>query len=261
MKFLVSCVGQNQNKHARNNIRLKFFSFKVKHFLLNGRVCLGIFSSCPLPKGTEITIPFEFQFEEYHSYMDCACRQEMCAVMKYNSKNQNQNHDAHAQKRLKPHEEDSNSNSLQKMSPLRVSLPNSHGLQVRNNSWRRLLFISLPREIRYQTIWWRSACWCFERWPFVLTNCLFVSWTIRNSPINWAVWRVFSYRETVILTSRTIRRSKPAKKAESRENWKCILNKSRKWRRKKNVNSRLRRIINKNKWALWANKRRHSITS
>ena len=106
----------------------------MKHFLLNGRVCLGIFSSCPLPKGAEITIPFEFEFEEYHSYMDCACRQEMCAVTKYNSKNQNQNHDAHAQKRLKPYEEDSNSNSQQKMSPLRVSLPNSQGLQVRNDS-------------------------------------------------------------------------------------------------------------------------------
>ncbi|KAK2571082.1 Inactive histone-lysine N-methyltransferase 2E [Acropora cervicornis] len=106
----------------------------VKHFLLNGRVCLGIFSSCPLPKGAEITIPFEFQFEEYHSYMDCACRQEMCAVMKYNSKNQNQNHDAHAQKRLKPYEEDSNSNSQQKMSPLRVSLPNSQGLQGDSDS-------------------------------------------------------------------------------------------------------------------------------
>lgn len=149
-------AGQNQNKHTRNNISLHFFSFKVKHFLLNGRVCLGIFSSCPLPKGAEITIPFEFQFEEYHSYMDCACRQEMCAVMKYNSKNQNQNHDAHAQKRLKPYEEDSNSNSQQKMSPLRVSLPNSQGLQVRNDSWRRLSFISFPRKIRSQRSEWRE---------------------------------------------------------------------------------------------------------
>ena len=107
------------------------FAFKVKHYWLNRRVCLGIFSSCPLPKGAEITIPFEFPFDEYRSSLDCPCRQEMCAVMKYNIKFQSQNHDGHAHKRLKPHDEDSNSGSVRKMSPLRVSLANSHGLQVR----------------------------------------------------------------------------------------------------------------------------------
>lgn len=112
------------------NVKLPFF-FKVKHFWLNERVCLGIFSSCPLPKGAEITIPFEFQFEEYHSILDCACAQDMCAVTKHNLKFQNQSHNGHAQKRFKPHDEDSNSGSHQKMSPLRVSFTNSQGVQVR----------------------------------------------------------------------------------------------------------------------------------
>ena len=99
--------------------------------MLSGRVCLGIFSSSPLPKGAEITIPFEFQFEEYNSYLDCACAQDMCGVMKYNLKFQNQNHDSHTQKRFKANDEDSNSGPHQKMSPLRVSLGNSQCLQVR----------------------------------------------------------------------------------------------------------------------------------
>ena len=106
-------------------------AFQVRHFMLSGRVCLGIFSSCPLPKGAEITIPFEFQYEEYHSNLDCACAQDMCAVMKYNLKFQNENHDSHTQKRFKAHDEDSNSEPHQKMSPLRVSLGNSQSLQVR----------------------------------------------------------------------------------------------------------------------------------
>lgn len=99
--------------------------------MLSGRLCLGIFSSSPLPRGAEITIPFEFQFEDYNSYLDCACSQDMCAVMKYNLKFQNQNHDSHTQKRYKAHDEDSNSGPHQKMSPLRVSLGNSQSLQVR----------------------------------------------------------------------------------------------------------------------------------
>ncbi|KAJ7377586.1 Histone-lysine N-methyltransferase 2E [Desmophyllum pertusum] len=107
---------------------------EVRHFMLSGRVCLGIFSSCPLPKGAEITIPFEFQYEEYHSNLDCACAQDMCAVMKYNLKFQNENHDSHTQKRFKAHDEDSNSEPHQKMSPLRVSLGNSQSLQGDSDS-------------------------------------------------------------------------------------------------------------------------------
>ena len=84
-----------------------------------------------MPKGAEITIPFEFQLGEYNSYLDCACAQDMCGVMKYNLKFQNQNHDSHTQKRYKANDEDSNSGPHQKMSPLRVSLGNSQGLQVR----------------------------------------------------------------------------------------------------------------------------------
>ncbi|KAL9959424.1 hypothetical protein ACROYT_G032747 [Oculina patagonica] len=106
----------------------------VKHFILGGRPCLGIFSSSPLPKGAEITIPFEFQFEEYNSYLDCACAMDMCAVMKYNLKFQNQNHDNHTQKRFKAHDDDSNSGPHQKMSPLRVSLGNSQSLQGDSDS-------------------------------------------------------------------------------------------------------------------------------
>ena len=118
------------------------FVFKVKHFVLNGRVCLGIFSSSPLPKGTEITIPFEFQLEEYHSYLDCACAQDTCTIMKYNLKFQSQNNNGHTHKGFKPPDEDSNSGSQQKMSPLRVSLANSHGLQVRKIG-NRLLYSSV----------------------------------------------------------------------------------------------------------------------
>ena len=91
---------------------------------------MGIFSSAPLPRGAEITIPFEFQFEEYRSNLDCACAQDSCAVMKHNLRFQNQIQDGHTQKRFKPHDEDSNSGSHQKMSPLGVSLANSHGMQV-----------------------------------------------------------------------------------------------------------------------------------
>ncbi|XP_015765686.1 PREDICTED: histone-lysine N-methyltransferase 2E-like [Acropora digitifera] len=57
----------NQNKDAQKIINFHSnctqMAGKVKHFRLNGRVCLGIFSSGPLPRGAEITIPFEFQFE------------------------------------------------------------------------------------------------------------------------------------------------------------------------------------------------------
>ncbi|XP_015765665.1 PREDICTED: serine-rich adhesin for platelets-like [Acropora digitifera] len=54
--------------------------------------------------------------------------------MKHNLRFQNEIQDGHTQKRFKPHDEDSNSGSHQKMSPLRVSLANSHGMQGDSDS-------------------------------------------------------------------------------------------------------------------------------
>ena len=106
-------------------------SSKVRHFFLSGKLCLGIFSASTIPSGSEITIPFEFGFDEYHSLIDCACAQDNCAVMKYNHKLQNQNHESNSQKRFKAHDDDSNSGPPQKLSPLGASLGNSQSLQVK----------------------------------------------------------------------------------------------------------------------------------
>ena len=106
-------------------------SSKVRHFFLSGKLCLGIFSASTIPSGSEITIPFEFGFDEYHSLIDCACAQDNCAAMKYNHKLQNQNHESNSQKRFKAHDDDSNSGPPQKLSPLGASLGNSQSLQVK----------------------------------------------------------------------------------------------------------------------------------
>lgn len=38
----------------------------------------------PLAKGTEVTLRFEFPFQEYRRQLECACAQDNCTVLKHN---------------------------------------------------------------------------------------------------------------------------------------------------------------------------------
>ena len=96
-------------------------------------VHLAIYSLCPLPKGAEITIAFEFSLEEYDSYLECACAQDTCIVAKYNTKYHESQTETNAARRLRARtNDDSNSSHQTKMSPLRSI--GSHSNQVRNRS-------------------------------------------------------------------------------------------------------------------------------
>nr|XP_058960412.1 inactive histone-lysine N-methyltransferase 2E-like isoform X1 [Pocillopora verrucosa] len=129
------CVdARTQGNDARFARRSCTPNSEVRHFFLSGKLCLGIFSASTIPSGSEITIPFEFGFDEYHSLIDCACAQDNCAAMKYNHKLQNQNHESNSQKRFKAHDDDSNSGPPQKLSPLGASLGNSQSLQGDSDS-------------------------------------------------------------------------------------------------------------------------------
>lgn len=135
LDHLKLCVdARTQGNDARFARRSCTPNSEVKHFVLSGKLCLGIFSASAIPSGSEITIPFEFGFDEYHSLIDCACAQDSCAAMKYNQKLQNQNHESNTQKRFKAHDDDSNSEPPQKMSPLGASLGNSQSLQGDSDS-------------------------------------------------------------------------------------------------------------------------------
>ncbi|XP_048584518.1 inactive histone-lysine N-methyltransferase 2E isoform X2 [Nematostella vectensis] len=104
---------------------------EVRHFFSNGKLCLALFSLCPLPKGAEITIPFEHSLHEYKSHLTCACSQDTCAVVKFNLRCQQPNHNSqdklHQQFSAPLPTADDSSNSghhhHNKMSPLRMALP------------------------------------------------------------------------------------------------------------------------------------------
>ena len=118
---------------------ITFCALQVKHFIHKGKVHLGIYSLCPLPKGSEVTIAFEFSFDEYDCYLDCACAQDTCIIAKYNMKYQSTQSETNINRRLRTRgNDDSNSSHQTKTSPLR-SL-GSHSNQVRS----LILFVVLP---------------------------------------------------------------------------------------------------------------------
>ena len=101
-----------------------FDFFQLRHFVRNSHICFGIFSTTPLPKGVEVTIPFEFRISEYQCQLPCACAQDTCVVAKYNN-----GLALVEKKRGRSIGEDSNS-GLHKMSPLEDSLTGNHSAQV-----------------------------------------------------------------------------------------------------------------------------------
>lgn len=60
----------------------------MRHIVQNGKLNLVLFSLYPLPKGAEVTIPFEFSLAEYNCSLLCACAQDTCAIAKYKLKQQ-----------------------------------------------------------------------------------------------------------------------------------------------------------------------------
>lgn len=52
---------------------------------MDSQIHLVVVSINPLPKGTEVTVGFEFPFHEYRRQLECACAQDNCMVLKHNS--------------------------------------------------------------------------------------------------------------------------------------------------------------------------------
>ena len=57
---------------------------KVGHVILEGKPHLIVVSITPLGKGAEVTLAFEFPFQDYRRQLECACAQENCEVLKHN---------------------------------------------------------------------------------------------------------------------------------------------------------------------------------
>ncbi|XP_064631846.1 inactive histone-lysine N-methyltransferase 2E-like isoform X2 [Lineus longissimus] len=56
---------------------------EVRHFLENGKLHLLIFSLKEITKGAEITIPFDFNYQECNYNVECACSRNNCPVHKF----------------------------------------------------------------------------------------------------------------------------------------------------------------------------------
>ena len=52
--------------------------------MVDNKPHLIVVSMSPLAKGTEVTLAFEFPFQEYRRQLECACAQDNCKVLKHN---------------------------------------------------------------------------------------------------------------------------------------------------------------------------------
>ncbi|XP_065912413.1 uncharacterized protein [Dysidea avara] len=58
---------------------------ELKHILINNELKIGVFASTSIKAGSEITLPFDFPYEQCDYPVDCACNQGMsCQVMRAN---------------------------------------------------------------------------------------------------------------------------------------------------------------------------------
>ena len=56
----------------------------MRHVIVDNQIHLVVVSITPLAKGSEVTVPFEFPFQEYRHQLQCACAQDNCRVQKHN---------------------------------------------------------------------------------------------------------------------------------------------------------------------------------
>jgi hypothetical protein len=109
---------------------------------------LAVFSLYPLPKGAEITIPFEFALTDYNCYLLCACAQDTCAVAKYKLKyqvpsqelNSIMEHNEHNGHKICDDSSNSSHNPLN-TSPLRAVLSTQNSFQVCTFCRQKLHFL------------------------------------------------------------------------------------------------------------------------
>ncbi|XP_065066637.1 inactive histone-lysine N-methyltransferase 2E-like isoform X2 [Rhopilema esculentum] len=58
----------------------------VTHVVKDGNLHILVQSKQPLVMGTEITIPFDYPLETYTGYLNCACKEPTCLVLKHNQR-------------------------------------------------------------------------------------------------------------------------------------------------------------------------------
>eukprot|EP00794_Sanderia_malayensis_P006222 gene6222-6938_t len=59
---------------------------ETRHFVADGKICVAVVCTKAIPKGSHITIPFEYPLETYMGYINCACCQPTCLAVQYNQK-------------------------------------------------------------------------------------------------------------------------------------------------------------------------------
>ncbi|XP_031561912.1 inactive histone-lysine N-methyltransferase 2E-like isoform X2 [Actinia tenebrosa] len=111
---------------------------EVRCIVQNGKLNLVLFSLYPLPKGAEITIPFEFSLAEYNCSLSCACAQDTCTVAKYKLKHQVPSQELNSIMEHNGHKlcDDSSNSSHNPLttSPLRATLATQNSFQGDSDS-------------------------------------------------------------------------------------------------------------------------------
>ncbi|XP_013791181.2 histone-lysine N-methyltransferase 2E-like isoform X2 [Limulus polyphemus] len=86
------CVDAREYGNAARFIRRSCTpNAKVRHVIQNGLLHLYIFSSKDIKKDQEITIPFDFDYQENNLTVDCPCGKQNCAVTSLVSPKDKQN--------------------------------------------------------------------------------------------------------------------------------------------------------------------------